>query len=233
MTRGIKVWRMRIEVCMFDTKGCVDLTRRCEMIRFEAHGNRAFVLHGALSREECAGYIEQAEGIGFYEAPVNGRLGEQRMEAVRNNDRVMVDDVDAAHALWARIIDHLSPVWREVPGLLAGEAGGVLAPVGLNERLRIYRYQPGQYFKPHRDGRFVRDSGELSLLTALFFLNDVTQGGQTRIWDGKAQFDIAPTAGSVLIFDHSLLHEGRTLEGGVKYVLRSDVMYRSRRRDGS
>ena len=203
------------------------------MIRFEAHGSRAFVLHGALSHATCAGYIEQAEGIGFYEAPVNGRLGEQRMEAVRNNDRVMVDDVGVAQALWARIIEHIPSAWREVPGLLAGEPGGVLEPVGLNERLRIYRYLPGQYFKPHRDGRFVREDGELSLLTALFFLNDVTQGGQTRIWDGKAQLDIAPTAGAALLFDHSLLHEGRTLDGGVKYVLRSDVMYRLRRRDGS
>lgn len=32
-------------------------------------------------------------------------------------------------------------------------------------------------------------------------------------------------AGDVLIFDHRLLHEGAAVTSGVKYAVRTDVMY--------
>jgi len=36
---------------------------------------------------------------------------------------------------------------------------------------------------------------------------------------------VVPRAGMALLFQHQLLHEGCVMESGVKYVLRSDVMY--------
>ena len=38
-----------------------------------------------------------------------------------------------------------------------------------------------------------------------------------------------PRAGMALLFDHGLLHESRTLRAGVKYAVRSDVMFRAPR----
>jgi hypothetical protein len=35
-----------------------------------------------------------------------------------------------------------------------------------------------------------------------------------------------PKSGSVLVFDHELLHEGALLKEGLKYAIRTDVMYR-------
>ncbi len=36
---------------------------------------------------------------------------------------------------------------------------------------------------------------------------------------------VEPKLGSALLFQHHQLHTGRTVESGIKYVLRSDVMY--------
>ena len=200
------------------------------MSSFEVLGSGAFVVRGLLDAAWCEETIRRAEAIGFYEAPVNGRGGEQRIASVRNNDRVMIDDVEEAARLWGLIGEQLTPPWRRAPGLILGEPGAELVVAGLNERLRIYRYHPGQYFKPHKDGRFVRDNGEVSMLTVLCFLNEVEEGGQTRLWLEREPTDVTPHPGDVLIFDHSLLHEGRHVARGSKYVLRTDVMYRLERR---
>ena len=36
-----------------------------------------------------------------------------------------------------------------------------------------------------------------------------------------------PAAGLALVFDHTLLHEGALLKKGVKYAMRTDVMFRA------
>ena len=38
--------------------------------------------------------------------------------------------------------------------------------------------------------------------------------------------EYVPKSGSVLVFDHELFHEGALLKEGVKYAIRTDVMYR-------
>jgi prolyl 4-hydroxylase len=96
--------------------------------------------------------------------------------------------------------------------------------VGANERLRCYRYAPGQRFKPHFDGSFARDHDERSLLTFMVYLNDDFEGGETALLDLDQM--VAPKTGSALLFQHPILHEGCTVTRGVKYALRSDIMYR-------
>ena len=91
----------------------------------------------------------------------------------------------------------------------------------LNERLRFYRYGPGQRFAPHTDGCHRRPNGEESLLTLMVYLSAVAAGGETRF----ETVAIAPAPGLALVFDHDLLHEGAAVVEGQKYVLRTDVMY--------
>ena len=93
--------------------------------------------------------------------------------------------------------------------------------IGLNERFRFYRYDPGEQFAPHTDGCFRRDNGEESLLTFMIYLNEGCEGGETNFGEVR----IVPKTGMTLIFDHYLLHEGAAVVSGRKYVLRSDVMY--------
>lgn len=163
-----------------------------------------------LSPEECRAYINLIEEVGFTDAPINVGGGRQRIVAsVRNNRRVMFDDMDRAAALWERVSS-------DVPVFLNGRQA-----VGLNERLRFYRYAPGQRFAPHADGSFARPTGERSLLTFMVYLNDGFAGGETKF----NEIAVVPETGLALIFRHELWHEGAEVTSGRKYVLRTDVMY--------
>lgn len=99
--------------------------------------------------------------------------------------------------------------------------------IGLNERLRYYRYQAGQTFKPHQDGSFKRENGEKSQITFMIYLNGEFEGGATN-FDLRypyGEIEVKPKTGMALLFLHSFRHEGAVVTHGSKYVLRSDVMY--------
>ncbi len=57
----------------------------------------------------------------------------------------------------------------------------------------------------------------------MLYLNDDFTGGATDFHDFAAS--VTPRTGMALLFQHMLLHEGATVLTGVKYVLRTDVMY--------
>lgn len=53
-------------------------------------------------------------------------------------------------------------------------------------------------------------------------------GGATSFLstDRQSRVDVNPKAGSVLVFQHTgLLHEGATVEAGIKYTMRGDIVY--------
>ncbi len=166
-----------------------------------------------LSQTACDDLIARAETIGFADAPITTSTGFVMRSDIRNNTRVMFDDADLAADLFGRIREH-------VPRRM----NGGMEVSGLNERFRCYRYGPGQRFNSHYDGAYVRSPSERSLLTFMIYLNNSFAGGATRFFDPLES--IAPCTGRALFFQHRLLHEGATVESGVKYVLRSDVMYR-------
>jgi hypothetical protein len=174
-----------------------------------------------LSAAECDDYIRLGESTGFDEAPISTAQGMVIMKDVRNNERVMFDDSARAQALYARLAPHLSPLFQKK-----------WAPVGLNERLRLYRYDVGQLFDWHYDGHFARSNGERSMFTFMVYLNDDFEGGATSfslVGYGVASIGdmirITPRKGMALLFHHPILHRGDTVTEGRKYVLRTDVMY--------
>jgi prolyl 4-hydroxylase len=168
-----------------------------------------FTIRDVLTADECQQMIAFAEQRGFDAATINA-LGVQRLDKdTRNNDRVIDDDFELAKRLWSR-------VEKFMPRMLSGR------PVrGLNERFRYYRYTPGQRFAWHFDGSFARPNGEVSLLTFMIYLNEGYEGGETQF----ESVSVAGKLGMALVFEHELLHEGAEVTGGIKYVLRSDVMY--------
>jgi len=171
-----------------------------------------WTLPGILRPDECAALIARIEALGPTDAPITTSRGFVMMPDVRNNQRVMFDDVALASELFERIAAAL-------PARMCG-----MRPVGANERFRCYRYTPGQQFKAHYDGAFIRSADEQSLLTLMLYLNHDFEGGRTAFLDFG--IDAVPQAGGALLFQHRLLHEGCTVVSGTKYVLRSDVMYR-------
>jgi prolyl 4-hydroxylase len=182
-----------------------------------------FHLHlpGVLSAQRCKQLIDQACERGFEQATVNSYGKQERMTNVRNNERLEWDNAQLARELEAAL---QTAAEDGFPYLLEeknfAQAGG---------HFRMYRYSPGQYFKPHRDGHF-HDKELESLVTVLFYLND-TDGGETILMPTSYAYrdnwiTISPRAGDVLLFQHDFWHEGRPVNSGEKYVLRTDLFYR-------
>jgi prolyl 4-hydroxylase len=166
-----------------------------------------------LSPGECAAMIGRIEAMGPKLAPISRAEGPVIDTGTRNNTRVMFDDPAFASLLFERLRPRL-------PAELSG-----MRAVGANERLRCYRYAPGERFAPHYDGSFIRSDEERSLLTLLVYLNDGFAGGETALLElGRV---IKPRAGMALLFQHAILHEGARVESGLKYAARSDIMYRA------
>ncbi|MBM0104381.1 2OG-Fe(II) oxygenase [Steroidobacter sp. S1-65] len=167
-----------------------------------------FTISDVLGADECRQLIARAERRGFHAATVDAIDGPRLDKDMRNNDRAIEDDFDLARRLWSR-------VRKFVPRTLGTRVRG------LNERFRYYRYTPGQRFDWHFDGSFIRPNGELSRLTFMIYLNQEYQGGETRF----ESVSVVGKPGMALLFEHELLHQGAEVTSGIKYVLRSDVMY--------
>jgi predicted 2-oxoglutarate/Fe(II)-dependent dioxygenase YbiX len=168
-----------------------------------------YTIPAFLGSEECKAHILSSEAAGYQTATINTRKGAAADLDVRNNSRVLVDDRILADSLWQRLRSN-------IPAFLDGRQA-----VGLNERFRFYRYASTERFVGHTDGAFERSNGEKSLLTFLVYLNEDFTGGETAFSD----IVVRPRTGLALVFRHNLFHEGRPVESGVKYVLRSDVMF--------
>jgi prolyl 4-hydroxylase len=173
-----------------------------------------FTVEDFLTRQECLDTIVKSEGIGYELAKVNTASGAKVRTDIRNNSRAFYKSEELAQALW----DKLQPL---LPAPLASLANSTA--IGLNELFRFYRYQRGHQFKGHFDESYIRNDRESSYFTFMVYLNDNFQGGDTAF----RSLSIQPRQGMALVFLHSLYHEGSEVTQGVKYVLRSDVMYRT------
>jgi predicted 2-oxoglutarate/Fe(II)-dependent dioxygenase YbiX len=174
--------------------------------------NFRYIENNFLTPQECLEYIRISEDHGYEEALIQVGGGRQEMNKdVRDNFRVVLDSPELATNIWNKV-KHLAPL----------EEGW--EAIGLNERMRFYRYEFGQQFKRHVDGPFRRNENEVSKVTVLLYLNDDFSGGTTQFFD---PFQIVtPEAGQLLLFKHRQLHQGDPVTTGRKYVLRSDIMYK-------
>ena len=181
------------------------------MIALDPRHALLWTVPSVCSPEECAALVARIEAARPAPAPVTTAAGPIMRPDIRNNTRVVFADAPLA----AQLLDRVRPT---LPASMLG-----MHLSGANERFRCYRYEPGQRFAPHYDGAFVRGPEEQSLLTFIVYLNAGFEGGETAFLD--AERVIAPATGTALLFQHHLLHEGRVVQRGVKYVLRTDVMY--------
>ncbi len=154
---------------------------------------------------------------------------EKEMTDIRNSDRCIWDDHKEVRKIWKRIRPFIPETWKG------------FRVQGLNERMRFLRYEPGQFFLPHCDGSYERENGERSYITFQAYLNDDFEGGATTFlrWHAPSvghnpedrEYEAVPKTGSVLIFQHDMLHEGSVLKSGRKYAMRTDIMYAPPTRD--
>lgn len=179
----------------------------------------AFVLRGLLSPQECQFFIDETEKLEY------GSLKDEYNPQYRDNDRCVAVSTKLAMKLYERIQPFL-PEQVDIQGKWD--------ICGTNEAFRFCRYKPGGHFSAHYDGCFVRNSSERSFYTVNIYLNGGFSGGTTNFLAKRYKTvqkriivdQVVPEAGLALIFPHELLHEGDRLLSGVKYLMRSDVMYR-------
>lgn len=178
------------------------------MIIEQIENNSIFIIHDVLDKNECLEMIELAESIGFSEATVSLPEGAKLMKSVRNNQRVTIDDENIANMIWLKIKSL-------IPKVDDSNA------TRLNYRIRFYKYSIGQRFNRHIDGVY-KEGEEESKYSFLIYLNNDFEGGETEFDIRK----IKPNTGSALCFEHNIKHKGCKVEKGIKYVLRTDIMFK-------
>jgi len=199
-------------------------------------GIHLFTVPEFLTPPECEAFIKNAETCGFVH---QGSLGPTRGEAFRDNDRISVHDAILAEKLWK---SGLSNFFLDIR--VRGKAA-----VGLNPNIRFYKYKIGQHFGQHIDESVDLGGGNTTEYTLLIYLNgglkskgkkilnsaqsstrDALIGGETVFYAPRKGIvaEVAPIAGMALFHIHGhqcMLHEARVVSKGVKYVLRSDVLF--------
>lgn len=130
----------------------------------------------------------------------------------RNQDRVILDRPQFTTDLFSRLKSHL-------PAKIAN-----LKLIGINERLRMYRYQKGQRFSPHTDHWYQPHTDRITLHSILVYLNDDFVGGETKFTE-QIEKTVVPKTGMVAIFQHKIRHEGCEVRRGIKYAIRTDTIY--------
>lgn len=147
----------------------------------------------------------------------------------RNNDRQVIDDQALSDFLFKEISQYI-PAKIATQGIGKDETGKWRLKK-LNTRLRVCRYRPRQYFNKHLDGVHYESDKVQSKLTFMVYLNShqAFKGGRTLFFPSKESEEIIqtflPETGDLIIFDHNLWHSGEELQAGVKYILRSDILY--------
>ncbi|KAL8688773.1 MAG: hypothetical protein Q9218_005397 [Villophora microphyllina] len=214
----------------------------------EYEGYYACILDNVLTTEECTNLVRavKARNYGEWEhAMINTGYGKQELDPeTRSCGRIIWDNQKLASKIWARCQDHVPEIHElkdrpDITGHGYLQQDWTYRLTRLNESMRFLRYLDGNYFRPHFDANFpsftVEESGEISFITLHLYLNgpdedSMLEGGATTFhamdWSGR-HVDVVPKVGRVLLFQQrGLLHSGADVTRGVKYTMRTDVMYK-------
>ncbi|KAF4212049.1 hypothetical protein CNMCM6805_007794 [Aspergillus fumigatiaffinis] len=202
-----------------------------------------YLIRNFLPSSLCKTYASFLASLPLTTTPGKPKKG----EAVRVNDRFQVQDADFAERLWS------GTALRElVSGAVDEDEDGDGRPrskreiwggepLGLNANIRIYRYSKGQFFAQHYDDSNVvtfespqhKPQQARTTWTLLVYLTSCT-GGETVFYPEPTRANrnpepiaVAPEVGMALLHRHGercLLHEGREVTDGEKWVLRSDLV---------
>ena len=181
--------------------------------------DESFLLKDLFSETECRALIRAAESAAHF-----GFTNYQK--EYRGNLRLTTMDSSLADIAWSRIK-------KFVPETVTFEGVEWIA-IGLNECWRLAKYFPGDKFARHFDSSFERNPDETSFYTVNAYMNSDFTGGATRFFDelrsGTEVASVQGTVGSCLIFRQPpgalIAHDGEEVTGGLKYLFRTDVLYR-------
>ena len=177
--------------------------------------DRIWVIHDFFTLNECQAWIQ------YMEQDITMELTQQRGNryyAQRECHRFQRDDAILARRLFAR----MQPLLAGLPQSLFG--GG--PPVMCNPNIRLYKYTKGMSFGKHVDESHAVPGWGKTRLTVLIYLSSC-QGGATSF---EPEVSFEPKEGAMLLHVHGddcLEHEGKPVQAGIKYILRTDLVYAS------
>eukprot|EP01040_Poterioochromonas_malhamensis_P008777 gene8782-9511_t len=189
--------------------------------------NACFVLYNLFTQEECNQLIQQGENHGFLS------LSKVYSSNYRNNERIINYNPVLRDTLWERITPYLDDtleIHGKHPTLHTNHhTSGVWRKKELNDNFRSCKYFPQHFFKPHCDEGYHPDREKIrTMKTCMLYLNDDFTGGETIFYfdeDEDKPLSLKPEPGMCLIFNQKILHEGATVLSGLKYFVRTDIIY--------
>jgi hypothetical protein len=204
-----------------------------------------FVARNFMDPKECQAWIQHAEDRLGFEPLCNPQT---RGYAQRECGRISQTDWDMSDKLYQR----MKPIVEEMVQqqlVTITHKDATYAPRTCNGNLRLYRYNKHMSFGKHFDGsaKISRYQGGQTEMTVLIYLSSC-QGGATRFYlpsnnnntkkkkkknnsnenNDDDGISFVPEAGAILLHIHGdrcLEHEADPVMDGVKYVLRTDIVY--------
>lgn len=190
--------------------------------------DQILIIRNLFTSKLCRDYVSFLSSLPLTTTPGKPKRG----EATRVNDRFQLDDPLFARRLWEQTpLQHLVQTYQ-AQSVWNGEV------LGLNPNIRIYRYRPGQFFDQHYDESNKLAFGEektpaRTTWTLLIYLT-TCEGGETAFYPeptrkGEKTPDpivVGMETGMALLHKHDdcMLHEGKEVRAGEKWVLRSDLV---------
>ena len=167
------------------------------------------VVQGLFSAEECR-YIQLIADPWMEPAMIYAADGSGMRDPHRDSDNMVV--TPAAEDL----------VIQSVNRCIA-EASGT--EYGWGEPLHVLRYRPGQQYRPHHDAHAYGPPERRRIATALLYLNDAYEGGETHF--PEMGITVRGAVGDLLIFhnltsdklpDPRMTHAGLPIDRGEKWL---------------
>jgi len=212
----------------------------------------ALVIDNLFTQEDCAHLLSFVPGTTAWPgAPVEEVITDK---SYRNSGKIVRDDPELCAWILAKLRPYLhgietidAPMHKRLRqarvryAVTGVDSGPGTATISRLRELQFLRYGPGHFFKRHADGTHIsNDEKEISYYTVQLYLNggpETLKGGATRFWPNPRLrkglqakegvfVDVEPRMGRVLVFEQGdLIHSGEEVTTGVKYNIRTDVLY--------
>lgn len=199
-----------------------------------------FAAKNFMDPDECKSWVKFAEDAGFEDlcSPQTREYAQRECGRISKTDWCMAD----------RLYQRMKSVVEEIASQVTiSNRDESYAPITCNGNLRLYRYQKNMSFGRHYDGSediTSRIEGAHTEITVLVYLSSC-KGGATRFYlptsskrksNGKKKTSnndkdgiaFCPEVGAILMHIHGdrcLEHEADPVLDGIKYVLRTDIVY--------
>lgn len=154
-----------------------------------------------------------------------------RYMASRSCHRMQREDPDTAERIYQRLVTCCGDNNDLDNQVLSYFGPGSWKLTGCNPNLRLYKYEKGMAFGKHIDESNILSNGGVTKMTVLIYLTECGGGATRFVGDhGVSSPEIAfsPQAGAMLIHVHGddcLVHEADPVTSGIKYVLRTDLVF--------